>query len=58
MRWAETCFDSAEFVRVRTRYIEIYGQLQTEPVGVRRSQLIKEASALLHKTAGQVTDDD
>ena len=58
VRWAETCYDSAEFVRVRTRYIEIYGQLQTEPVGVRRSQLVKEASALLHKTAGQVTDDD
>jgi len=46
VRWAETLYASAEFVRVRTRHIEIYGQLQTEPVGARRSQLVAEAFAL------------
>ena len=30
VRWAGTLYDSAEFVSVRARYIEIYGQLQTE----------------------------
>ena len=54
VRWAETLYESAEFVRVRTRYIEIYGQLQTEPVGARRSQLVAEASALRYQAPGQV----
>ncbi len=53
IHWAETLYDSAEFVQVRTRYIEIYGQLQTEPVGARRSQLVAEASALRKKTSGR-----
>ena len=54
VRWAETLYDSVEFVRVRTRYIEIYEQLQTEPVGARRSQLVAEASALRYQAPGQV----
>ena len=53
VRWAETLYDSAEFVRVRTRYIEIYEQLQTAPVGARRSQLVAEASALRYQAPGQ-----
>jgi hypothetical protein len=54
VRWAETLYDSVEFVRVRTRYIEIYEQLQTEPVGACRSQLVAEASALRYKAPGQI----
>jgi hypothetical protein len=54
VRWAETLYDSAEFVRVRTRYIEIYAQLQTEPVGARRSQLVAEASAVRYQAPGQI----
>lgn len=46
--------ESAEFERIRTRYIEIYAQLQTEPVGTRRSQLVNEAFALRKTTPGQL----
>ena len=53
LQWAQTLYESAEFVRVRTRYIEIYGQLQTGPVGARRSQLVAESFALRKITLGQ-----
>jgi hypothetical protein len=43
-----------EFERIRTRYIEIHAQLQTEPVGTRRSQLVAEAFALRKITPGLV----
>ena len=53
LQWAQDQYESAEFERVRTRYIEIHGQLQTEPVGARRSQLVAEAFAF-RKAPGQV----
>ena len=39
-------YESAEFERIRTHYIEIHSQLKTEPVGTRRSHLVTEAFAL------------
>ncbi len=54
LQWVQVQYESAEFERVRTRHIEIYGQLQTEPVGTRRSQLVAEAFALRKITPGQV----
>ena len=44
--WARELYHSAIFVEVRTRYIEIFTQLQHEPVGPKRTQLVKEAFAL------------
>jgi tetratricopeptide (TPR) repeat protein len=46
LQWARMQYESATFKRVRQRYIEIYKQLQTEPVGARRSQLVAEGFAL------------
>ena len=46
LEWAQVKYESAEFERIRTRYIEIHSQLKTEPVGTRRSQLVTEAFAL------------
>jgi hypothetical protein len=40
--WARETYDSAEFRRVRGRYIEILEQLGSEPVGPRRSLLVDE----------------
>ena len=42
LQWANETFHSAEFDQVRTRYIEINKRLKTEPVGPKRSQLVKE----------------
>jgi tetratricopeptide (TPR) repeat protein len=44
--WARTQYESSAFTQIRSRYIEIYQQLQTEPVGPKRQQLVKEAFAL------------
>ena len=46
LQWAQAWYERPEFENVRTRYIEIHAQLQTTPVGTRRSQLVAEASAL------------
>lgn len=46
LTWAREMYDSEDFAEVRTRYIEIFSQLQHEPVGPKRSQLVKEAFAL------------
>jgi hypothetical protein len=42
LQWANKAYHSAELCQVRARYIEINKQLKTEPVGPRRSQLVKE----------------
>jgi hypothetical protein len=44
--WALAHYESPAFIQIRTRYIAIYHQLQTEPVGPKRQQLVKEAFAL------------
>lgn len=46
LKWAKETYESAEFRQVRMRYLEIYEQLKHEPVGSRRSQLVREASEL------------
>jgi len=42
LEWARETYDSDEFRRVRSRYIEILEQLGSEPVGPRRSLLVDE----------------
>jgi tetratricopeptide (TPR) repeat protein len=44
--WAKACYESPSFTQIRTRYIEIYQQLKTEPPGPMRQQLVREGSAL------------
>ena len=44
--WASAMYHSTAFVAVRTRYIEIFTQLQHEPTGPKRAQLVKAAFAL------------
>lgn len=46
LNWAKAAYHSLEISQIRTRYIEIYHQLKSEPRGPRRSQLVKEASEL------------
>lgn len=45
-QWAAECWNTDELTRSRTRYIEIYHQLQSEPVGPTRTQLVREAADL------------
>lgn len=44
--WAQETYHSPELRHVRERYIEIYRQLNHEPRGPKRSQLVKEAARL------------
>jgi len=46
LQWTQMQYESTTFKRVRQRYVEIYRQLQTEPVGERRRQLVAEGFAL------------
>ena len=46
--WAIEMYNSEKFIKVRKRFIGIYKQLKTEPVGPKRSQLVEESSALEH----------
>jgi len=46
LRWARARYESLEFTAVRTRYIEIYEQLQTEPPGLKRQHLVRESFQL------------
>jgi tetratricopeptide (TPR) repeat protein len=46
LRWAQERYASLVFTQLRTRYIELYHQLQTEPPGPTRQQLVGEAFAL------------
>jgi len=46
LAWAKETYQSPKFRQVRTRYIEIQQQLEHEPVGPRRTQLVQEASKL------------
>jgi hypothetical protein len=45
-QWALETYQSVELSRVRTRYVEIFKQLKTEPVGPRRTRLVSEAGRL------------
>jgi hypothetical protein len=47
LEWARESYDSDEFRRVRDRYIEIREQLDSEPVGPRRSRLVDEMYRLM-----------
>jgi hypothetical protein len=46
LEWARETYESPEFCQVRARYIEIYEQLETEPLGPKRSQLVEESFRL------------
>ena len=46
LEWAKQMYQSPNFREVRDRYITIYKQLQAEPVGPKRSQLVQEAFQL------------
>ncbi len=46
LQWANDTYHSAQLTQVRERYIEIYHQLKSEPVGPNRSKLVQEAFAL------------
>jgi len=46
LTWVVGVYESERFRQVRTRYIMIYRQLKHEPAGLKRSQLVKEASTL------------
>jgi tetratricopeptide (TPR) repeat protein len=46
LTWAEATYTSAEFQRIRNRYIDIEKQLKTEPRGPRRSELVNTSSKL------------
>jgi hypothetical protein len=46
LMWAKETYQSPKFRQVRARYVEIHEQLKHEPVGPRRSQLVREAFEL------------
>jgi len=46
LEWAKETYQSPGFRQVCARYIEIHEQLRHEPVGPRRSQLVREAFEL------------
>src|SRR5712691_1526955 len=46
LHWAHTVYQRASMQRVRRRYIAIYHQLQTEPIGPTRHHLVDEAMHL------------
>jgi len=46
LQWAEETYDRPQFYQIRARYIDIYEQLESEPRGPRRSELVAEAFRL------------
>jgi hypothetical protein len=46
LRWAQERYASPAFMQLRTSYIELYHQLQTEPPGPTRQRLVSEAFTL------------
>jgi len=44
--WAGEIYNSQEVEEIRSRYIEIYRQLKTEPIGAKRTELVMEASRM------------
>ncbi len=48
LKWVREAYNSLNMSRVRERYSEIYRQLNTEPLGPKRSRLVQEASKLRH----------
>ena len=51
LQWADEVYSSESMQRIRQRYIEIYHQLESEPVGPKRSQLVQEAFELKYPTS-------
>lgn len=45
-RWAQAQYESPALTQLRNRYIAIYQQLKTEPVGPKRQQLVQEVFIL------------
>jgi len=48
LEWASKLYNSQRFNNIRERYIEIHKQLKNEPVGIKRTRLVEEASRLQH----------
>lgn len=46
LEWARKTYESTEFQRIRSRYIEIEKRLKTEPRGPERSKLVEESFRL------------
>jgi len=46
LEWVKQTYQSPKFRDMRDRYIAIYRQLKSEPVGPKRSQLVQEAFRL------------
>jgi hypothetical protein len=44
--WVKEIYSSQEVEEIRSRYIEIYRQLKTEPIGAKRTELVMEASGM------------
>ena len=44
LAWARQTYQSAEVQRVRERFIELFEQLNHEPVGPKRNQLVSAMS--------------
>jgi hypothetical protein len=46
LQWARETYANPELSRVRSRYVEIFKQLKTEPPGPKRTELVSEAGRL------------
>ncbi len=46
LKWVQEAYNSLGMSTIRKRYIQIYHQLNTEPLGDKRSQLVREAMML------------
>lgn len=46
LAWAREQYDSKVFTEIRKKYIEIQRQLKNEPVGPKRTKLVRESSKL------------
>ena len=46
LQWARETYANPELSRVRSRYVEIFKQLKTEPPGPKRTELVSEAGEL------------
>jgi hypothetical protein len=46
LKWAKESYESSHCRAVRSRWVEIYRQLKTEPPGATRTRLVREARSL------------
>ncbi len=44
--WVRKVYNSQEVEEIRSKYIKIYRQLKTEPIGAKRTELVMEASRM------------